>query len=173
MRSPEGDHRTVQTGEGESELTDQARRARAMASSTAMSASSCGRRDVINAAARGAAGSAVPWRDERAGPKANTASAKLGAVTRPGSFPLGDSPEAISDLLGNVWEWTSTAMTAYPGAASLPDSLGRYRVIRGGAFDTPDSIATTWFRGFNRPDAPPRELSTTGFRCAVSEPRER
>jgi serine/threonine protein kinase len=121
------------------------------------------------AAARGVAGRATPWSEQRTGPRANLASAKLGAVAPPGSFPLGDSPEGVEDLLGNVWEWTSSAMTAYPGGAALPDSLRRYRVIRGGAFDTPDRVATTWFRGFNRPDAPAIELATTGFRCARSE----
>jgi formylglycine-generating enzyme required for sulfatase activity len=69
-------------------------------------------------------------------------------------------------MSGNVWEWTSSPMAAYPGAGALPDSLAQYRVIRGGAFDTNDSAATAWWRGYMKLTSPATALPNTGFRCA-------
>jgi formylglycine-generating enzyme required for sulfatase activity len=40
------------------------------------------------------------------------------------------------------------------------------RVIRGGAFNTPDSLATAWMRAFYPEDTPSDKLPNTGFRCA-------
>ncbi len=57
-------------------------------------------------------------------------------------------------------------LRAYPGAPALPDSMREFRVIRGGAADTPVTLATPWFRGYG-PRVTRREfLSQTGFRCA-------
>jgi len=61
-------------------------------------------------------------------------------------------------------------MSAYPGATPFPDSMKEYRVIRGGAFDTSDSIATAWTRGYSKVTASPSDLQNTGFRCVVPIP---
>jgi formylglycine-generating enzyme required for sulfatase activity len=58
-------------------------------------------------------------------------------------------------------------MQSYPGGKAMPDSLQNYRVIRGGAYNTPASLATAWFRGYNRPATARDELSLTGFRCVM------
>ena len=129
--------------------------------------------DEWEATARGAEGRPTPWTDLRPGPRANLASANLGALAPVGSFPLGATPSGVHDLLGNAWEWTASVMIAYPGATPLPDSLRRYRIIRGGAFNTPDRVATSWLRGYADPTAPPAELANTGFRCvAAARPAE-
>jgi formylglycine-generating enzyme required for sulfatase activity len=70
-------------------------------------------------------------------------------------------------MSGNVWEWTSSPMGAYPGGFAMPDSMSQYRVIRGGAFDTNDSNATAWTRGYLRVTSASGELPKTGFRCAA------
>jgi iron(II)-dependent oxidoreductase len=85
-----------------------------------------------------------------------------------GSFASSRTPEGVHDLIGNVWEWTDSPMRAYSGGRALNDSLTRYRVIRGGAFNVPDSIATSWYRGYVPPVAAPSDLSFTGFRCAMT-----
>jgi iron(II)-dependent oxidoreductase len=85
-----------------------------------------------------------------------------------GTFPSGATPDGIQDLIGNVWEWTSSPYRAYPGATAFADSMQQFRVIRGGAFNTPDSIATASVRGYNRPAAPRDQLALTGFRCAMA-----
>ena len=119
------------------------------------------------AAARGVAGRSFPWGEGSAGARANTKSfARTGPVAV-GSFMNGATPEGIQDLSGNVWEWTASPLTAYPGAVALPDSLKNYRVIRGGAFDTIDSVATGWVRGYLRFDMPGTQLPNTGFRCVI------
>jgi serine/threonine protein kinase len=118
------------------------------------------------AAARGPSGFAYPWGNEPRAGAAYTASFAAGAPTQVGVLHAGATQSGIYDLIGNVWEWTASPLGAYPGGAVLPDSLSRYRVIRGGAFNTPDAIATAWLRGYSRPTAAPEALEFTGFRCA-------
>ena len=119
------------------------------------------------AAARGTLGRSFPWGEGATGKRANTKSFAHTGPVAVGSFPSGATPEGIQDLSGNVWEWTGSPLTAYPGAAVLPDSMKNYRVIRGGAFDTMDSLATGWLRGYLRFDMPGVQLPNTGFRCVV------
>ncbi len=124
------------------------------------------------AAARGAAGRAFPWGNAFDRSAANTAAAGRNAPAPVGSFTRGATPEGVYDLIGNVWEWTSSALQAHPGGAALPDSVRQYRVIRGGAHNTPSAFATAWHRGYARPATNPEELTFTGFRCAMT-PRRR
>jgi iron(II)-dependent oxidoreductase len=118
------------------------------------------------AAARGMRGRAYPASDAPEPASANTASAHRSGPAPVGSFPRSATPEGVQDMSGNVWEWTSSPMAAYPGAPSLADSLAQFRVIRGGAFDTSDSVATTWWRGYMKVTSPASALPNTGFRCA-------
>jgi formylglycine-generating enzyme required for sulfatase activity len=120
------------------------------------------------AAARGTAGRAYPYGDAAVPAAVNTASAKRSGPVPVGSFPRGATPEGLQDMSGNVWEWTSSPMRAYPGAPAMADSMSAYRVIRGGAFDTNDSNATAWTRGYLNAGATSAELPNTGFRCVVS-----
>ncbi len=64
---------------------------------------------------------------------------------------LGDSALGCRQMLGNVWEWTSSKLTPYPGFEpgayqqySLP-YLGKKPVLRGGSWATsPELIRNTW-----------------------------
>jgi formylglycine-generating enzyme required for sulfatase activity/tRNA A-37 threonylcarbamoyl transferase component Bud32 len=123
--------------------------------------------DEWEAAARGAAGRRYPWGDGSPSGRANLASSGRGGPSVPGAFVAGTTPEGIHDLIGNVWEWTSTAMRAYPGGPPVPDSITTWRVIRGGAFNTFDTTATSWRRQPFPEEARPEELTRTGFRCAM------
>ena len=118
------------------------------------------------AAARGIAGRSYPYGNAPDGANTNTESARRAGPAPVGSFPRGATPEGLADMSGNVWEWTSSPVRAYAGAKQLPDSMGKYRVIRGGAFDTRDEIATGWMRGYLKVSSTPAELPNTGFRCA-------
>ena len=126
------------------------------------------REEEWEAAARGMPSRSLPWGNAWELGRANTASASVGGPAPAPSYQYGASPEGVEDLIGNVWEWTSSPMQAYPGGRPLPDSLGKFRVIRGGAFNTPDSLATSWNRVPYPPDAPREVLQATGFRCAMN-----
>jgi formylglycine-generating enzyme required for sulfatase activity len=119
------------------------------------------------AAARGAQGRLYPWGDRPEAARANTASARRKGIEPVGSFPQGASPEGVEDLIGNAWEWTSSPMKAYPRGDSTFDALQGYMVIRGGAFNTQDSVANAMRRGYNLPATNPDQLELTGFRCAM------
>ena len=119
-------------------------------------------------AARGREGFRFPWGNVADPSAANTATQDQGRPVTVGSFPRGATASGIVDLIGNVWEWTSSPMKGYPGGPSLPDSLLQHRVIRGAAFNAPDSIATASYRGHLPATATDRTwYSGTGFRCVV------
>jgi formylglycine-generating enzyme required for sulfatase activity len=59
-------------------------------------------------AARGEIGLVFPWGNEF-DIRANTREAKIGGTSAVGHFsPQGDSPYGCVDMVGNVWEWTSS-----------------------------------------------------------------
>src|SRR5439155_3373926 len=122
------------------------------------------------ASARGPDGHMYPWGEKFERTNANTASSGRNAIAPVGSFPGGATPQGVQDMIGNVWEWTSSPMAAYPGAAAMPDSMSQFRVIRGGRYSAADAISNGWFRGYNRPSTSPKDLELTAFRCARSEP---
>ncbi|HEY0804441.1 MAG TPA: ergothioneine biosynthesis protein EgtB [Pseudonocardiaceae bacterium] len=87
-----------------------------------------------------------------------------------GAYPAGASPLGVHQLIGDVWEWTSSDLYGYPGFAPFPYReysevfFGPdYKVLRGGSFGT-DAVAC---RGtFRNWDYPIRRQIFAGFRCA-------
>jgi iron(II)-dependent oxidoreductase len=73
-------------------------------------------------------------------------------------------------MLGDVWEWTSSDFTAYPGFEAFPyreysevffgDS---YKVLRGGSWATRRNVIRPSFRNW---DLPKRRQLFAGVRCA-------
>lgn len=136
-------------------------------------------------AARGTDGRCYPWGDS---PAPDTAHCNCRPVETPGfrmpagdtapvgSFsPAGDSPYGCADMLGNVWEWTSTRTRDKTGALLFADPYrlddgrdsldGRdLRQMMGGSYE---SLAGALCCAGGR-DGEPLRARDTGFRVAVS-----
>ena len=127
-------------------------------------------------AARGLHGARFPWGDEpldvtrvnRGSEKCCGEDASDGfAMTAPAlSFPEGKSEDHLFNLVGNVWEWTSDFYAPYSGEAP-PEIAGKYRVLRGGAWNSDPSHLTTTYRLAYDPDF--RFAANGGFRCVRSQ----
>jgi iron(II)-dependent oxidoreductase len=87
-----------------------------------------------------------------------------------GAYPTGASSYGVLDMIGNVWEWTDSDFTAYPGFESFPYReysevfLDQgYPVLRGGSWATRPAAVRNTFRNW---DLPIRRQLFVGFRCA-------
>jgi iron(II)-dependent oxidoreductase len=93
-----------------------------------------------------------------------------------GCAPAGAYADAPSDcgalqMLGDVWEWTSSELSGYPGFEPFPYPeysqvfFGpEYKVLRGGAWGTRRDVIRETFRNW---DYPIRRQLFAGLRCAV------
>ena len=115
-----------------------------------------------------------PWGDQDPTP----AHANLGSrTTRPapvGAFPAGASAYGVEQLVGDVWEWTSSGFEPYPGTRAFPYREysevfygGDFRVLRGGSWATHPTAVRTTFRNW---DLPVRRQVFSGFRTAADVP---
>ncbi len=89
-------------------------------------------------AARGDTGRIYPWGDVFDPWRCNTSESAKGGATPCGSYSDGgDSVYGVADMVGNVWELTSTLLAPYPYQAGDgredPKATGK-RVVRGGAW---------------------------------------
>ncbi len=118
-------------------------------------------------AATGGTRRTYPWGEDEPTPQHANLDGWYGELTEVGAFPAGMSPFGVRDLLGNVWEWTSTPFGPYPGFAPDPYReysepwFGDHVVLRGGAWSTRARMITTRWRNFYRPQ---RRDILTGFR---------
>ena len=111
-----------------------------------------------------------PWGDDDPGPRHANLGQRHLRPAGAGAYPQGASPLGVHQLIGDVWEWTSSAFGGYPGFAAFPYPEysrvffgAQYKVLRGGSFGS-DAVAV---RGtFRNWDYPIRRQSFSGFRCA-------
>lgn len=98
-----------------------------------------------------------------------------GAALRPapvGAYPAGASAYGAEQLLGDVWEWTSSPLQPWPDFTpmlyqrySQPFFGGDYRVLRGGSWAVASEILRPSFRNW---DHPYRRQIFAGVRLAWS-----
>ena len=111
-----------------------------------------------------------PWGDAQPGPEL----ANLGGdALRPapvGAYPAGASAYGVEQMLGDVWEWTSSPLRPWPGFTpmiydrySVPFFDGDYRVLRGGSWAVAAGILRPSFRNW---DHPVRRQIFSGVRLA-------
>ena len=111
-----------------------------------------------------------PWGDQDPGPQHANLGQRHLRPAGAGAYPRGASPLGVHQLIGDVWEWTSSDFGGYPGFAAFPYpeySLvffgSEHKVLRGGSFGS-DAVAV---RGtFRNWDYPIRRQIFAGFRCA-------
>jgi len=104
-------------------------------------------------AARYTDGREYPWGREFDADKTNTNEGGIGVTSSVGAYPNGTSEEGVSDVSGNVWEWTETQYDK--------DT----RVIRGGSWDLNQDYARCAYR---HGSSPVIRLHHLGFRVAES-----
>jgi iron(II)-dependent oxidoreductase len=100
-----------------------------------------------------------------------------GEALRPapvGAYPTGASAYGAEQMLGDVWEWTTSALRPWPGFTPMlyeqysrpffeGSGAGEYRVLRGGAWSVAQSILRPSFRNW---DHPIRRQIFSGLRLA-------
>ena len=112
-----------------------------------------------------------PWGDKEPTPaRANLDSRSLG-TTDVRALPAGDSAFGCRQMIGNVWEWTASDFTPYPGFVAGPYKeysepwFGNHKVLRGGCWATRSRLISNTYRNFYMPD---RRDVWAGFRtCAL------
>ena len=111
-----------------------------------------------------------PWGDDAPSARRANLDALLFDTTAIGSYPEGVSAVGCWDMLGNVWEWTSTDFHGYPGYETFPYPEyseaffgDAYKVLRGGSWATRFGAVRNTFRNW---DYPIRRQIFSGVRCA-------
>jgi iron(II)-dependent oxidoreductase len=111
-----------------------------------------------------------PWGDEEPTERHANLGQRHLSPAPVGAYPQGASPLGVHQLLGDVWEWTSTDFHGYTGFEVFPYAeysqvfFGPdYKVLRGGSFGTDPSAIRSTFRNW---DYPIRRQIFAGFRCA-------
>lgn len=116
-------------------------------------------------AARGATGRVYPWGNE---PRRDRANYGGRSTTPVGSYECPECAFDLSDMAGNVWEWTRSPYQPYPyDATDDGDGLEAEAlwVMRGGSFGDPEGFVRAANRGRADPGA---RRPFIGFRVSIS-----
>jgi len=118
-------------------------------------------------AARGTDGRAYPWGME---PRRDRANYESTGTTPVGHFACPECPYGLTDMSGNVWEWTSSPLQPYPYDPSddrMDLDKDALWVMRGGHYGDGPRLVRTTTRGAADPGA---RRPFIGFRIVVSRP---
>jgi len=112
---------------------------------------------------------AFPWGDEPIDEsRANLFENGLWSPAPVGSFPAGQNAFGCQQMIGDVWEWTTSDYVPYPGFKSEFDEYNdkwfvNQKVLRGGSYATPQVHVRSTYRNFFHAH---ERWMTSGFRCA-------
>ena len=124
---------------------------------------------VATGSSRLAAKQEFPWGDSSPDQsRANLFENGLWSVAPIGAFPNGQTAKVCHQLIGDVWEWTTSDYVPYPGFKSDFDEYNDkwfvgQKVLRGGSFATPQIHIRSTYRNFFYPH---ERWMLAGFRCA-------
>jgi len=110
-----------------------------------------------------------PWGDDAPIPsKANLFENGHWSVSPVGAYPDGANAVGCHQLIGEVWEWTTSDYVPFPGFKSEFDEYNdkwfvNQKVLRGGSFATPEVHIRSTYRNFFHTH---ERWMTSGFRCA-------
>ncbi len=110
-----------------------------------------------------------PWGDHAPTPStANLFENGHWSVSPVGAYPEGATFHGCHQLIGDVWEWTTSDYVPYPGFMSEFDEYNdkwfvNQKVLRGGSFATPQVHIRSTYRNFFHAH---ERWMTSGFRCA-------
>ncbi len=110
-----------------------------------------------------------PWGDDEPDEShANLFENGLWTVAPIGAFHAGSSSSGCHQMIGDVWEWTTSDYVPYPGFKSDFDEYNDkwfvgQKVLRGGSFATPQIHIRSTYRNFFYPH---ERWMISGFRCA-------
>ncbi|HUG69312.1 MAG TPA: SUMF1/EgtB/PvdO family nonheme iron enzyme [Pirellulaceae bacterium] len=105
------------------------------------------------------------WGDTFLSQRANLWNSGIGRTIPADANAEGDSVDGARQMIGNVWEWTSSNLQLWNGRAPI-ELAEPMKSLRGGAFDSYlDTRATCQCRSADNPLARRHNI---GFRCAVS-----
>jgi iron(II)-dependent oxidoreductase len=115
-----------------------------------------------------------PWGEEPPGtaPTQRANLDQLAFAPAPlGAYPQGASAYGVEQLVGDMWEWTSSDFRGYPGFVAYPyDDYSQtwfgsdYKVLRGASWATRPRVARGTFRNW---DFPIRRQIFAGFRTVA------
>jgi ergothioneine biosynthesis protein EgtB len=119
--------------------------------------------------ARRKARQAFPWGDTAPdSSKANLFENGFWSVAPVSAFPDGANAYGCEQMIGDVWEWTTSDYVPYPGFKSEFDEYNdkwfvNQKVLRGGSFATPQLHIRSTYRNFFHAH---ERWMISGFRCA-------
>ncbi|MEA2672020.1 MAG: gamma-glutamyl hercynylcysteine S-oxide synthase [Chloroflexota bacterium] len=112
-----------------------------------------------------------PWGDDPPTAEHANLDQRLFGCAPLGAYPRGASALGCEQMVGDVWEWTSSDFLAYPGFEAFPYPEysavffgGDYKVLRGASWAARPSVGRAAFRNW---DHPIRRQIFAGFRCAA------
>lgn len=122
--------------------------------------------------AKGPQGSEYPWGNEDPSDSNTCWSGR--DYKRSGTCPVGSypktllghiNPKGVSDLAGNLWEWTSSGYAAYPEHKDCQEGMDC--VLRGGSWN--NFFPVFFSTSYRLKGLPDYWIDAVGFRCALTE----
>ncbi len=118
-----------------------------------------------------------PWGDDAPTPERANLDHRGWGPAPAGAYPKGASAYGVEQMIGDVYEWTSSDFVGYPGYFSFPYKEysevffgDEYKVLRGASWATAAPVARATFRNW---DYQQRRQIFSGIRVAYDAPEHR